>query len=77
MVRQTQFMNTPYLTFDNKIGIYESIPYFQKLKGYPAIKKSLRFVQKLRNIMAHWDLDEKKSGLKNIFMFSLFPYRRI
>lgn len=71
-------MNTPYLTFDNKINIYESIPYFKKLKGYPAIKKSLRFVQKLRNIMAHWDLDEKKSDLKNIFMFTLVgKYRKI
>lgn len=71
-------MNTPYLTFDNKISIYESIPYFKKLKGYPAIKQSLRFVQKLRNIMAHWDLDEKNSGLNNIFMFTLVgKYRKI
>ena len=71
-------MNAPYLTFDNKISIYESIPYFQKLKSYPAIKKSLRFVQRLRNIMAHWDLDEKKSDLKNIFMFTLVgKYRKI
>lgn len=31
-------MNTPYLTFDNKISIYESIPYFKKLKGYLAVK---------------------------------------
>ena len=70
-------MNSPYLTFDNKIGIYESIPYFKKSKGYPAIKKSLRFVQRLRNIMAHWDLDEKKSDLKNIFMFTLVgKYRK-
>ncbi len=71
-------MNTPYLTFDNKISIYESIPYFKKLKGYPTIKKSLRFVQRLRNTMAHWDLDEKKSDLKNIFMFTLVgKYRKI
>ncbi|MBU2580036.1 hypothetical protein KKF19_03740 [Patescibacteria group bacterium] len=71
-------VNTPYLTFDNKISIYESIPYFQKLKGYLAIKKSLRFVQRLRNIMAHWDLDEKKSDLQNIFMFTLVgKYKRI
>ena len=71
-------MNTPYLTFDNKISIYESIPYFKKLKSYPAIKKSLRFVQRLRNIMAHWDLDEKKSDLNDIFMFTLVgKYRKI
>ena len=71
-------MNTPYLTFDNKISIYESIPYFQKLKSYPAIKKSLRSVQRLRNIMAHWDLDEKESDMDNIFMFTVVgKYRKI
>src|ERR1035437_897579 len=71
-------MNTPYLTFDNKISIYESIPYFKKLKSYFAVKKSLRLVQRLRNIMAHWDLDEKKSNLNNIFMFTLVgKYRKI
>jgi hypothetical protein len=64
-------MNTPYLTFDNKISIYESIPYFQKLKNYSDIKKSLRFVQRLRNTMAHWTLDEKQSDLNNIIMFTL------
>jgi hypothetical protein len=71
-------INTPYLTFDNKINIYESLPYFKKLKGYSTIKKSLRFVQRTRNMMAHWDLDEKESDLKNIFMFTLVrKYRKV
>ena len=71
-------INTPYLTFDNKISIYESLPYFKKLKRYRAIKKSLRFIQRTRNMMAHWDLDEKKSNLKNIFMFTLVgKYREV
>lgn len=71
-------INTPYFTFDNKISIYESLPYFKKLKGYLTIKKSLRFVQEARNKMAHWDLDEKKSDLKNIFMFTLVgKYRKV
>jgi hypothetical protein len=71
-------LNTPYLTFDNKISIYESIPYFQKLKSYPDIKKSLRFVQQLRNIMAHWTLDEKQSDLSNIVMYTLVgKYRKL
>lgn len=71
-------INTSYLTFDNKISIYESITYFKKLKGYLKVKKSLRFVQKLRNIMAHWELDEKESNLKNIVMFTLVgKYRKI
>jgi len=71
-------INTPLLNFDKKISLYETIPYFKKLKGYPKIKKSLRFVQKLRNIMAHWELDEKKSNFKNIIMFTLVgKYRKI
>jgi len=71
-------INTPYLTFDNKISIYESIPYFKTLKVYSAIKKSLRFVQRLRNKMAHWELDERESNLKNIVMFTLVgKYKKI
>ena len=71
-------LNTPYLTFDNKIRIYESIPYFQKLKGYTNIKKSLRSVQQMRNTMAHWTLDEKKSDINNIVMSTLvWKYRKI
>lgn len=71
-------LNTPYLTFDNKISIYESIPYFQKLKGHTNIKKSLRSVQQMRNTMAHWTLDEKKSDINNIVMSTLVgKYRKI
>lgn len=71
-------INTPLLNFDKKISLYESISYFKKLKDYQKIKTSLRFVQKLRNIMAHWELDEKKSNLKNIGMFTLVgKYRKI
>lgn len=71
-------INNPCLTFDNKIGIYESIPYFKKLKGYNKISESLRFIQKLRNQMAHWELDEKESKLESIVMFTLVgKYRKI
>lgn len=71
-------INTPLLNFDKKISLYGAIPYFKKLKGYIEIKKSLRFVQRLRNIMAHWELDEKKSKSKDIVMFTLVgKYRKI
>lgn len=71
-------INTSYLTFDNKIGIYESIPYFKKLKGHTKISESLRFIQKLRNQMAHWQLDEKESKLEKIIMFTLVgKYKKI
>lgn len=71
-------INSPLLNFDKKINLYESIPYFKRLKNYQKIKKSLRFVQKLRNIMAHWELDEKKSNFRNIVMYTLVgKYRKI
>ncbi len=70
-------MNAPYLTFDNKISIYESIPYFKKLKNYSAIRNSLRFIQRSRNTMAHWEVDENKSNSKNIIMYTLVgKYRK-
>lgn len=71
-------INTPCLTFDNKISIYRSIPYFKKLKGYNKISESLGFIQKLRNQIAHWELDEKESKLENIIIFTLVgKYRKI
>jgi hypothetical protein len=70
-------INTSFLSFDSKISIYESIPYFKRLKDYPRVKKSLRFIQRLRNIMAHWQLDERNSDLENIVMFTLVSkYRK-
>jgi len=66
------------MRFDDKISLYESITYFKKLKNYPKIKKSLRFIQRLRNIMAHWDISENRSNLQNINMFTLVgKYRTI
>ncbi|MCG2717490.1 MAG: hypothetical protein L6408_01470 [Nanoarchaeota archaeon] len=71
-------INSPLLNFDKKINLYESIPYFKKSKNYQKIKESLRFIQKLRNIMAHWELHEKESSLKSIVMFTLVgKYRKI
>jgi hypothetical protein len=71
-------INSPLLNFNKKISLYKSIPYFQKLKNHQKIKESLRFVQMLRNAMAHWELDEKKSSLKNIVIFTLVgKYKKI
>jgi len=71
-------INTSFLSFDNKISIYESIPYFKRLKDYPKIKKSLRFIQRLRNVMAHWELSERESNLDKIVMFTLVgKYKKI
>ncbi len=71
-------INTPFLSFDNKISLYENIPYFKKLKDYLKIKKSLRFIQRLRNVMAHWELSEKESDLDKIVVFTLVgKYKKI
>jgi hypothetical protein len=71
-------INTSYLSFDSKISIYESIPYFKKLKCYSKAKTSLRFIQRLRNIMAHWELNEKESDLENIVLYTFTPkYKKI
>ena len=48
------------------------------MKNHQKIKESLRFVQMLRNVMAHWELHEKESSLKNIVMFTLVgKYKKI
>lgn len=59
-------INTPHFSFDRKISLYEQIPYFKRLKRYPKVKESLRFVQRLRNALAHWELDEKMSNENEI-----------
>lgn len=63
-------VNTPYFSFDKKISLYEHIPYFKKLKSYEGVKSSLRFVQRLRNALAHWELDEKASNEKEVVVYN-------
>jgi len=70
-------INTSYLSFEDKISIYENIPYFKKLKCFPKIQESLRFIQRLRNVMAHWELDEVNSDLENLVMLTFYgKYRK-
>ena len=70
-------LETPHFSFDKKISLYEQIPYFQKLKRYSKTKESLRFIQRLRNAVAHWRLDEKISNEKEIVLFSPISFKRI
>ena len=49
-------LNANYFTFERKIALYQQIPYFKKLKKYTEVIDSLRFVKKLRNELAHWEL---------------------
>jgi hypothetical protein len=40
------------------------------LKQYPRVKTSLRFVQRSRNAVAHWELDEKMSNENEIVIYN-------
>jgi len=70
-------IEAPYFTFDKKISLYEQIPYFKKLKQYSKVKRSLRFIQKLRNAVAHWELDEKMSNGKEVVIYSPVTFKRL
>ena len=52
----TSILSAPYLSFDKKILLYQQIPYFRKLKNYAEIIESLRYIQKIRNAVAHCGL---------------------
>jgi len=70
-------IETPGFSFDKKISLYEQIPYFKKLKQYTKIKNSLRFIQQLRNTLAHWDLDEKMSNENEVVIYSPINFKRL
>ena len=61
----------------NLASYYAGTAYL-RLKDYKKIKESLRFIQKLRNSMAHWELAEKESTLEDIVIYTLVgKYRKI
>lgn len=70
-------IDTPQFSFDKKILLYEQIPYFKKLKQYSRVKNSLRFVQQLRNELAHWNLDESLSDRNDIVIYSPITFKRL
>jgi len=61
---------TSSFNFDKKISLYEQISYFKNLKQYSKVKNSLRFIQLLRNALAHWDLNEKMSNEDEIVIYN-------
>src|SRR3989344_5340683 len=68
-------IETPHFSFDKKISLYEQIPYFKKLSQYSKVKDSLRFVQQLRNALAHWNLDEKMSNESEVVIYNPVNFR--
>lgn len=63
-------INTAHFNFDKKISLYEKIPYFRERKNYELVKGALRFIQKLRNAVAHWELEEKLSTENEIIVYN-------
>jgi len=70
-------INTSHFSFDRKISLYQQIPYFRRLKNYPEIINSLRFVQKLRNAIAHWELDEGMSDANEVVIYNPSTFKKI
>ena len=70
-------IETSHFSFDKKISLYEQIPYFKKLSQYSRVKDSLRFVQQLRNALAHWNLDEKLSNENEIVIYNPNTFKRL
>jgi hypothetical protein len=70
-------INTSYFGFDKKISLYEKIPYFKNLKQYPKAKEALRFVQRLRNAVAHWELDQKLSDENEIVIYNPSTFEKL
>ena len=70
-------IETPYFSFDKKISLHEQIPYFKKLSQYSRVKESLRFIQQLRNALAHWNLDEKLSNANEIIIYNPNTFKRL
>jgi len=70
-------IETSHFGFDKKISLYEQIPYFKSLKQYSKVKTALRFVQQLRNALAHWNLDEKMSNEDEIVIYSPVTFKRL
>ena len=68
-------LQTIHFGFEKKISLYEQIPYFKKLKRYQKTKEALRFIQKLRNAVAHWELDEKRSNKNEIVLFTPVSFK--
>lgn len=70
-------IETPHFSFDKKILLYEQIPYFKKLSQYSRVKESLRFVQQLRNALAHWNLDEKLSNNNEVVIYNPNTFKNL
>jgi hypothetical protein len=69
-------LNANYFNFERKISLYQKIPYFRKLKNYSKILNSLRFIQKLRNELAHWELLYGSSTNESVIIYDPITFKK-
>lgn len=70
-------LQTVHFSFDKKISLYEEIHYFKRLKSYAKTREALKFIKRLRNAVAHWEIDEVRSTENNIVLYTPVSFQRI
>lgn len=70
-------LNANFFNFDRKIRLYNQISYFRKLKNFKEITDSLRFVQKVRNELAHWELlSDGENNKDEVIIYSPISFKK-
>lgn len=71
-----EILNANYFSLERKISLFQKIPYFEKLAAYKEVLESLRFVQKLRNELAHWELWESATNGDEVVIYSPISFKK-
>lgn len=69
-------LNAHYFDFERKIELYKKIPYFKKSRSYSEILESLRFVQKIRNQIAHWEVLDWTEDSDKIIIYDPITFKK-
>jgi hypothetical protein len=67
-------LSARYFNLDRKIELFKQIPNFKKIKNYKKILDSLRYIQKIRNAVAHFEVSE--SNGTEIVIFDPNTFRK-
>ena len=61
-----EILNTRLFSFEEKVKLFETIPTYKRLKKFDQIKGDLRYIQNIRNKLAHWHINKEKSMMTKI-----------
>lgn len=70
-------LSARYFNLDRKIELFKQIPNFKKIKNYKKILDSLRYIQKVRNAVAHFEVSEDNGAEIVIFDPNTFGKTRL